>query len=429
MLGSLPQDPRLSRVTSPSGRFRDLLRGSAGIAVAMAVMNVATYAFQVASSRILGPDLYGPFARLMALLLVVGVLQLGLQATAARRIAAEPHHVAQIEREILRVTYRAALALGGLLLLLAPLVNIVLRLESLATAALVALAAVPLTIMGGQAGILQGERRWFPLAILYMAVGVPRFVIGTAFILWRPTEASAMIAVAIGLVAPCLVGWYALRRGRDAAQTTADHAARPIIRETLHNSQALLAFFVLSNADVIVAGNVLNSRVAGLYAGALIVTKAVLFLPQFIVVIAFPSMSTADARRRALTRSLMLVGAVGAACTAGTWVLSDLAVKFIGGEKYSAVEGRLWMFAVLGTALALLQLLVYSVLARRGQRSVYFLWAAVAVVIAAGVLVDTITGLLLVVVATDAVLFGVLLGLSLYRMREPVDVSESSADA
>ena len=85
------------------------------------------------------------------------------------------------------------------------------------------------------------------------------------------------------------------------------------------------------------------------------------------------------------------------------------------------------MFAVLGTALALLQLLVYSVLARRGQRSVYFLWAAVAVVIAAGVLVDTLTGLLLVVVATDAVLFGVLLGLSLYRMREPVDVSESSA--
>ena len=31
-------------------------------------------------------------------------------------------------------------------------------------AVLMAVAAVPLTLMGGQAGILQGERRWFPLA-------------------------------------------------------------------------------------------------------------------------------------------------------------------------------------------------------------------------------------------------------------------------
>ena len=33
---------------------------------------------------------------------------------------------------------------------------------------------------------------------------------------------------------------------------------------------------------------------AGLYAGGLILTKALLFLPQFVVVVAFPSMSTAQ---------------------------------------------------------------------------------------------------------------------------------------
>ena len=55
-----------------------------------------------------------------------------------------------------------------------------LRLDSLVTAALVALAAVPLTVMGGQAGILQGERRWLALAVVYVASGVPRLVIGTA---------------------------------------------------------------------------------------------------------------------------------------------------------------------------------------------------------------------------------------------------------
>ena len=75
------------------------------------------------AARVLGPTYYGAFAALMAMLLITGVLQLGLQATAARRIAAEPHHVGQIEQSILRVTYRASLALGALLLLASPLVN------------------------------------------------------------------------------------------------------------------------------------------------------------------------------------------------------------------------------------------------------------------------------------------------------------------
>ena len=82
----------------------------------MAVMNVATYGFTMIAARLLGPQAYGALASLMATLLVITVLQLGLQATAARRIAAEPEHVAQIERTILGVTYRAAVALGVLLL-------------------------------------------------------------------------------------------------------------------------------------------------------------------------------------------------------------------------------------------------------------------------------------------------------------------------
>ena len=97
---------------APTG-LRRLLRGSAGIAVAMGIMNVATYGFQMVSARLLGPANFGAIAGLMAVLLVVAVLQLGLQATAARRIAATPDHVAQIEQVIMAMTYRAAFVLGG----------------------------------------------------------------------------------------------------------------------------------------------------------------------------------------------------------------------------------------------------------------------------------------------------------------------------
>ena len=401
-------------ITSPVSDSR--LRGPGAIAVAMAVMNVSAYGFTIIAARVLGPKSYGALASLLATLLVIGVLQLSLQATAARRISADPEHVAQIEKTVLAVTYRASLAIGLVLLVLTPLVNRVLKLDSLATAALVAVAAVPLTMMGGQAGVLQGERRWWPLAIMYIASGLPRLVIGTALILWHPNETAAMLGVALGAVPPVILGWWALRSKRVPGVTSEKHGIRLVLREALHNSQALLAFFALSNADVVVARNVLPEHDAGLYAGGLILAKAVLFLPQFVIVVAFPSMSAADERRRALTRSLLLVGGLGICATLGALVLKDLALVFVGGDEYSEIVSKLWVFAILGTALSMLQLLVYSVLARQGRRPVYLVWAAFATVVGVGYFVTSLGALITLVVITDVVLFALLLGLSLYTL-------------
>lgn len=395
------------------GGFRGLLRSGGSIAVAIVVMNLGTYGFTMLAARILGPQPYGALAGLMAALLVISVLQLGLQATAARRIAADPAHVHQIARVILRVTWRAALALGLLLLVLSPLINTVLRLDSLPTAALVAVAAVPISVMGGQAGILQGERRWAPLALIYLTFGIFRLVVGFALMLVSPTETMAMLGVTIAAFAPVAVGWWALRGGHPEGKLNKDHAARHVIRETVHNSQALFAFFALSNVDIIVARNTLSSHDAGLYAGGLILTKAVLFLPQFVVIVAFPSMSTIEERRHALTRSLALVGGLGAVSVAGSWLLQGLALIFVGGSDYQDIGGRLWLFAVLGTALSMLQLLVYAVLARQGTRSVYLVWAALVIVVGVGLTLDSLTGLLTLVLSVDAVLC---LGLTLISL-------------
>jgi O-antigen/teichoic acid export membrane protein len=379
----------------------------------MAVMNIATYGFTVIAARVLGPRSYGAFASLMAALLVITVLQLGLQATAARRIAADPHHVAQIEKTVLGVAYRAAVGLGVVLLLLAPVLNAVLRLDSLATAALLSVVSVPFTIMGGQAGILQGERRWGALSVVYLLSGFPRLVVGTAIILWQPTEQAALAAVGIGACFPVVAGWWLLRRPRGPGLESEDHGFRRVLREIVHNSQTLLAFFALSNADIIVARNVLDPHDAGLYAGGLILAKAVLFLPQFVVVVAFPSMSTVHEARRTLTASLGLVLGLGLLVVLGASLVPDLALIFVGGEDYTEIADHLWIFALLGTVLAMLQLLVYAVLARQGQRTVYLLWVALATMVGLGLTCSTLRGLLTVVLCVDTVLLVALLAISL----------------
>jgi O-antigen/teichoic acid export membrane protein len=405
---------------------RSTLRGGAVIAVAMGVMNVSTYAFTILAARLLGPPEYGALAAVMGLLLVVNVLSLGLQATGARRVSAAPQDRRQIEQEVMTTSYVSAVALGLLLVLAVPVVTATLNLDSWGAAALIAVTAVPLSVMGAQAGILQGERRWAPLAGIYLAVGVGRLGFGTVALLLEPDTLGAMTGVALGAFLPVLVGWLALRDAdrrrahRRAEGSAAVGAGRRrwapggVLRETLHNSHALLAFFALSNTDVIVARSTLDEHQAGLYAGGLILAKAVLFLPQFVVVVAFPSMSRqgADRRSKHLLGLAMVLG-IGLVTVLGVAVLSPLAVVFVGGPEYADLQHRLWVFAALGTLLALLQLMVYDVVARQHQRMVYVIWAGMAALLAVTPFVGSVTGLVGTVVAVDAVLFMVLLLASL----------------
>ena len=297
-----------------------------------------------------------------------------------------------------------------------------LRLDSLPTAVLVGVCVVPLSTLGGQAGILQGERRWSPLAAIYVAAGVPRLVLGTAIILWRPNVTAALVGVAVAMFVPVILGWWRCATG--AAPGPGPSTRRVRIRESVHNSQTLFAFFALSSVDIVIARNVLPDHQAGLYAAGLILTKAVLFLPQFVVIIAFPSMASVGERRTALIRSLVVVAGLGVFATAAAWLLPHLAMIFVGGAEYAEIEPRLWLFAMLGTLLSMLQLLVYSVLARQGQRSVYSVWLALVVMVVAGLQTSTLTGLLTVVLATDATLLVLLLAASLTILRRPAPVPE-----
>jgi O-antigen/teichoic acid export membrane protein len=414
-------------VSKGGGELGTPVRSGAAIAIAMGVMNVTTYGYTVLVAHTIGKEPYGAFSALMGALLVVGVLSLGLQATGARRIAAHPDQVAAIERVVLGVGLRSALVLGALCLALAPLLNAVLRLDSLPTALLLGVAVFPFTYMGAQAGVLQGERRWLPLAWVYLTLGLGRVALGTVLILVRPGEFAAMAGVALGCWVPVAVAWLALRHPRAETVPSEGHPGLDLLREVGHSSQALLAFFALSSVDILVARATMSSSEAGLYAAGLIMAKAILFLPQFVVVYAFPSMSKEETTRRTLLLALVTSAGLGLVGVLATLALPSLALVFVGGQEFEAIGEHIWKFAILGTLLSMIQLLVYSALARRQGRAVIMIWTALVVLVAGAFWADTATSLILVVVATDAALFFALLGVALNSQRPRVSVPAVSA--
>ena len=100
----------------------------------------------------------------------------------------------------------------------------------------------------------------------------------------------------------------------------------------------------------------------------------------------------------------------------GSWLLSGLALVFVGGSEYSEIQDRLWLFAVLGTILSTIQLLVYALMARQSShdggpasRAVHVLWVALVAIVVAGQFADSLTALAVTVAVIDALLLVVLL--------------------
>lgn len=415
-------------VTAPSSAGTRRTFDGGAVAVATSVMNVATYGYTMIAARLVGPKEYGAFVACLGLALVVQVVAYGLQAAAARRIAVDGGSVATIQRIVLALGARVSLVVGVVLVVATPLVDRLLNLDDLLLASLVGLAAIPLTFAGAQAGVLQGEKRWGALAAFYLAGGLPRLLVGTALVVWRPDATSAFLGVLVGLCFPVVVGWWVLRGRRpEPAAPDPDHSARAVLVEAAHNMQALLAFYALSSVDIVLARQVLSEHDAGLYAAGLIMAKVMLFLPQFVVVIAFPDMATADGRRRALVRSLVLVGGLGLVVVAGAKLLSGIAMVFVGGADFAEVEGALWVFAVLGTVLAMLQLQVYAAIARQGRRAVVLVWVALVVAVLVGSRATTVTELVATVAAVDAALLVVLGVLGSRAGRRPAPSTASVA--
>jgi O-antigen/teichoic acid export membrane protein len=191
-----------------------------------------------------------------------------------------------------------------------------------------------------------------------------------------------------------------------------------MLREALLSTGTLLAFFVLSNLDALIARNLLDENDSGLYASGLILAKAAFFLPQFVSVVLFPDLARATSHHARL-RAVSLVALLGALTVAGTAVLPRLALVLVGGDEYDAVRGRLWLFALAGSLLAIVYLLVFDALAQHEHGILVMIWGAVAAVFAAAYGLDVgITGLVLVVIVVSGTLAAVVGAAPLVTRRE-----------
>lgn len=389
----------------------------------MAVMNVGGYAFTLIAVHRVAPADFGALTALIGLILIGNVAALGLQATGARRIAthdaADPSGHDVLAASLLRAGEYTSAALAALTLLLTPLIMWMLHIDSVISVLLVAPSLGLLTLMGAQAGVLQGGKHWRELAIVYASFGVGRFAFAFVGLAISQNLLGAMLGFTMSTAVPVVLAGWMLRGGRRGS--TAE--VRRVLTETVHGTHVLLAFFAVANADVLLARTMLDEHYSGIYAAGVIVAKACLFVPQFVSVVVFPSLATNPGDTRRLRQAVLAVAGFGVCAVAGAALLPDLVVAVAGGNDYAEIGPIAWMFAAAGSAYAVLQLVVYAAIAQQERRAAPVIWAGLALFVTVALVVlgrDVFTGIagvkfLVACAAATSILLSIVLAAGLRR--------------
>lgn len=344
------------------------VRGAALVAIGMTASQILALSQMLVVSRALGPAEFGAFGSLAVVLLLGSTALVATQVVVARHEAlggADPRHVAT--RGVLAVAAGTSLVAA----LLSPLLAWVLNLPDLIGLLLIAAALVPITFTGAQLGLLQGREAHARLGMLYLIATVFRVSGGITGALIGGTANATAAGILIGATVAALVGALFTRDRRPPDSRRAP--ARAMVWEIAHAGHALVALYALTNIDMLLARSQLPPHDAGLYAAGQLVARAVFFLPQAVLVAAFPRM-VAQGRGRAQMQATAAVAGLGLLAVLVTAAFPGLVLAIIAGPAYAEVTSSLWIFALAGAGFGVVQVLLYARLARHDRKAAVLMW-------------------------------------------------------
>lgn len=352
---------------------RTTASGGVAAAVGTTVANIMSYGLSLTGARLLTPSEYGVLVALLAVTIVASVPALALQAVVAVRVVRAPAADRdRVAAQSLGLGMAAGVALVAAGLVAAPLLERFLRLPGPGAALWVAVAVGAITVLGVLQGIAQGRQDFHRLAAILTVYAGARLVGGVAGLLLTRTVTGTLAGVAAGIFAGAAVGWVLTGRPRPARGGWG-------AGELLVASQALAGLYLLTNLDPVLARHYLPAADAGLYGAGAVLAKAAFFLPQAVVLVLFPKLAAEPRPGRTLWAGLGALAALGVAMTGVTRLAGGLAVTAVGGDAYRELAGEAWLFVAVGSALVVVQLLLYAQLTAARAHATLAVWAVVAV--------------------------------------------------
>ncbi len=427
----------VAKEPDPTPLWRRLLHAdvvrAAGLAAAVLANSAIALLCTVVFARWLGADKYGTLASLLSCFLILTVPGSALQVTVARDVSRDPGGAAEaLARRALAAVLVLALPVALLLVLVRSQIAAVLGVNLEWAAAATVWFGWLWIALSLERGILQGRRRYRPLALSLIVEAAGRLLFGVALLALGLGATGALLGTGFAIAAAFGV--------MIAVDPLSRHLGAPpdlwlLARRCGAPLAALSLVAVLQNIDTILVRHRMSSASAGLYSEAAVAARGILWFGVGLGLFLLPEVARMS--RRGADARPILAQMIGLVCIVALPLIVAFAVagpevmQFVFGDQrnLSSLGAALPLLSVAMTLLAISYLVVQYLLALR-RRSFVLPLAVAAIAESVAVLVaePSFQRVALAIIVVQALLLAVLLSAGLGHPRRRAAVEPGVAE-
>jgi len=336
---------------------------AAPLLLAVVVQNIANFAFHAVVGRALPPGDYGALGAVLAVMVLLSVPLMALQASASALVSGSGWDTAVVRRTLTRVA-AAGVAVGLLVLAAAGAVQSYYHLASALDAAVLAPFITVSILLAVARGLLLGDGRVTTTATTYLVGTAARFGFGVLLVLSFGVT-GALLGTLLGEVAALVAATLPVLRRRGAGDPTASLR----VGDLALSGFAVTGLFLFSTVDLLMARHYLPDAATGSYTAAATIGKTVLALPAAVIGVYFPRLVIAWRAGDAATlrRAVVVVCGLAFAGAAVVAAVPGLLLHLLyGPEGFADAAGLVRLLAVVAGLTSVISVLTYAALARRG---------------------------------------------------------------
>jgi O-antigen/teichoic acid export membrane protein len=363
--------------------------GGLSFMIALATVGAGNMGFHVVVSRLLGPAAYGAFGSLLAVLTLMTVPASGFQTLVTARAARVVESGRVPDGQVLLGRALTLGALGTVVMLVAsPVIQGLLRLDSIWPALWLALYCIPLAGTVVPWGLLCGRGRFGTVGAIAVTSTVVRLSMAVLFIKAGLGVSGAVAASVVSDGLQALALHIASRRGM--REEPAAVSLRLGAKSSVGGVTAYWGLWLLTGIDTIAARQLLDPVASGRYSAAATAVHGALYGAHAISLASLPAFAAVDERnaRRSLIRALLITAVLTIPAMVAMTVLSPWLVPLVFGSTFQVPILVIALIACATVQIALLWVLVQYHIAR-AWRGIGAAWIGIPIAALGAVLWHT----------------------------------------
>jgi O-antigen/teichoic acid export membrane protein len=324
-----------------------LLNGSAIMLVAMMLVNIFNFAYNMVMARMLGPAAFGNINAAVTLLLLASCISLAFQLVCAKFVARNhaDSSKAAVVHGLLGKAWMASLALGGMLFLAQKPVATYLNVPSPWIIGLLAIGIAAYAPLGVKRGAMQGVCAFPRLGTNFVLEAGIRFFLGAGLVVAGYDVLGAVGAISASVIAACFIP-----RIPAQLRVKAGTAEPPSYAEAVQAIVFFVGQVIINNVDILLVKHFFSSDPAGVYAAISQIGRLLYFASWFGVVNAmFPVAAAASPEHKkahGIGLPLLLVLGLSLIFIAVAALFPHLIMGVIFGSRFIEIGWLLALYAV-----------------------------------------------------------------------------------